>query len=73
MHSRGLVFFFWFLLGGAGNDDFIGPGLGGMGYNHRSDKKIVSNCKFIRDRFQIGIFKNKRFTRCNVLKCPYGF
>ncbi len=42
---------------GWGEDDFIGLGLGGMGYSYRSYKNIISNCKFIRDRFQIGILK----------------
>jgi len=30
------------------DDDFIGVGLGGMGYSYRSYKKMISNCKFIR-------------------------
>jgi hypothetical protein len=39
------------------DDDFIGAGLGGMGYNHRSYKRIISNCKFIRGQFQTIILK----------------
>jgi len=31
----------------SNDDDFIGAGLGGMGYNHMSYKKIISNNKFI--------------------------
>jgi len=30
------------------DDDFIGVGLGGMGYSCRLYKKIISNCKFIK-------------------------
>jgi hypothetical protein len=30
------------------DDDFIGVGLGEMGYSCRSYKKTISNCKFIR-------------------------
>jgi len=63
MYSRTLVFFFWFLLGA---DDFIGLGLGGMGYSRMSYKKIIPNCKFIRNQFQTRIFKNKHFASCNV-------
>jgi hypothetical protein len=41
----------------------IGAGLGGMGYSRRSYKNIISNCKFIRSQFQIGIFE-----KINVLQ-----
>jgi hypothetical protein len=37
------------------DDDFIGVGLGGMGYSCRLYKKIISNCKFIKGWFQTGI------------------
>ncbi len=30
------------------NNDFIGVGLGGMGYSCRSYKKTILNCKFIK-------------------------
>jgi hypothetical protein len=30
------------------DDDFIGVGLGGMGYNCRLSEKTISNCKFIK-------------------------
>ncbi len=57
----------------SNDDDFIGVGLGGMGYSHRSYKKIILNCKFITSRFQTKIFKNKYITNCNVSKYPYQF
>jgi hypothetical protein len=41
----------------SNDDDFIEVGLGGMGYSCKSYKKIVLNYKFIRGRFQTGIFK----------------
>jgi hypothetical protein len=51
----------------SSDDDFIGPSLGGMGYYRRWYKRTISNCKFIRGRFQSGILQV-----CNVSKCPYG-
>ncbi len=36
------------------DDDFIGAGLGGMGYSHRSYEKTIPDCKFLRGRFQTG-------------------
>jgi hypothetical protein len=39
----------------SNDDDFIGLGLGEMGYSCRSYKKTISNSKFIRGRFQIEI------------------
>ncbi len=53
----------------SNDNDFIRVGLGGMGYSCRSYKKTIPNCKFIRGQFQIGIFRNKHFTSCNVSKC----
>jgi hypothetical protein len=53
--------------------DFIGVGLGGMGYNDRLYKKTIPNYKFIRGSFQTKfLLKKKHFTSCNVSKCPYG-
>jgi len=46
-------FFVWF---NYSDDDFIEAGLNGMGYNHKSYKKIIPNCKFIKGWFQTGIF-----------------
>jgi hypothetical protein len=40
----------------SSDDDFIGGGLGGMGYSHRSYKKTIPNYKFNRGQFQSGIF-----------------
>jgi len=40
----------------SSHDDFIEASLGGMGYNHRSYKKTISNCEFIRGQFQTRIF-----------------
>jgi hypothetical protein len=39
----------------SSDDDFIGAGLGGMGYTCRSHIKTIPNCKFIRGRFQTEI------------------
>ncbi len=39
------------------DDDFVRVGLGGVGYSRRLYKKTGPDCKFIRGRFQIGIFK----------------
>ncbi len=55
------------------DNDFIWTGLGGMGYNQRLYKKIISNCKFIRSRFQTIFFKNKHLQVAmfqNVLMDP---
>jgi len=41
----------------SSDDNFFRDGLGGMGYSHRSYKKTIPNYRFIRGRFQIGIFK----------------
>ncbi len=41
----------------SNDDDFIGDGLGGMGYSCRSYEMTIPNCKFIRGWFQIRIFK----------------
>jgi hypothetical protein len=38
-------------------DDFIGVGLGEMGYSRRLYKKTIPNSKFIRGQFQTKIFK----------------
>jgi hypothetical protein len=38
------------------DDDFIRVGLDEMGYSHKVVKKTIPNCKFIKGRFQIGIF-----------------
>jgi len=32
----------------SNDGDFIGDGLGGMGYSCRSYEKTIPNCKFIR-------------------------
>jgi len=48
-----------FLVNYFTDHDFIGVGLGGMGYSCRLYKKIISNCKFIRGWLQTGIFKKK--------------
>jgi hypothetical protein len=46
----------WVTLGGenwnyshanSNDDDFIGAGLGGMGYSRKSYEKTIPNCKFI--------------------------
>jgi hypothetical protein len=52
----------------SSDDDFIGPILGGMGYYRRSYKRTISNCKFIRGRFQSGILQVVMFQ--NVLMDP---
>jgi hypothetical protein len=41
----------------SSDDDFIGGGLGGMGYSHKSYAKMIPNFKFIIGWFQIGILK----------------
>jgi len=36
------------IINNSNDNDFIGLGLGGMGYNRRSYKKTIPKCKFIR-------------------------
>jgi len=55
----------------SSDNDFIEASLGGMGYSHRSYKKSIPNCKFIRGWFQTIIIKKNHFTSCNASKCPY--
>jgi hypothetical protein len=36
------------IINNSNDNDFIGPSLGGMGYNRRSHKKTIPKCKFIK-------------------------
>ncbi len=45
----------------SNDNDFIGVGLGGMGYSRRSYKKTIPNYKFIRGQFQIKYFNKYKF------------
>jgi hypothetical protein len=36
------------IINNSNDNDFIGLGLGGMGYNGRSYRKTIPKCKFIR-------------------------
>jgi hypothetical protein len=41
----------------SNDDDFIWTSLGGMGYSHRSYKKTIPKCKFIKGWFQTEFFR----------------
>jgi hypothetical protein len=48
MHKFDFLFHNDFLNFNSNDDDFIGVGLAGMGYNHQSYKNIIPTYKFIR-------------------------
>ncbi len=62
MHKFGFFFHNDILnFNSTSDNDFIGVGLGGMGYNRMPYKKTIPNYKLIKSRFQTGIFKKKTF------------
>jgi len=54
------------------DDDFIGAGLGGMGYSRRLYKRQFQTANLLEVDFKPEFLKNRQFTSCNILKCPYG-
>jgi len=62
----------WPFLWNSSDDDFIGVGLGGIGYNCRLYENTIPNFKLEVDS-KPKILKNKHFMSCNVSKCPYGY
>jgi hypothetical protein len=55
----------------SSDDDFIGAGLGGMGYSRRSYKKQFQTTNLLEVDSKLEFKIKKHFTNYNISKCPY--
>jgi hypothetical protein len=55
----------------SSDDDFIGAGLGGMGYSRRSYKKQFQTTNLLEVDSKLEFKIKKYFTNYNISKCPY--